>query len=146
GLRPGLGLDQLLHRPAQQRLATERHAQGPDLARVDLVLRAAVEVGNHARTAGQLLREPGDLLLADVQVVAVERLPRDALGVCPEQQPHRAGHVGGVDLLATPRRLDALTAQYPANKVVPAALRRRVGQAVDAGGAQGADRPALAQA
>jgi hypothetical protein len=74
-----VGVDQLLHRAAQQPLAAEGHAQGTDLRRVDLVLRTAVEVGDRAAAAGQLLGDPGDLLLADVPVVAVERLPGDAL-------------------------------------------------------------------
>src|SRR6516164_6636481 len=74
-------VDQLLGRAPQQRLAAEGHAQGAELRRVDLVLRAAVEVGDRAGAAGQLFRDPGDLLLADVQVVAVERLPGDALDI-----------------------------------------------------------------
>src|SRR5262245_60002306 len=83
GSGDAVGVDQLLCRAAQQRLAAEGHAQGADLRRVDLVPRAAAEVGDRAGAAGQLLRNPGDLLLADVAVVAVERLPGDALGIGP---------------------------------------------------------------
>src|SRR5262249_35037640 len=141
-----VGVDQLLHRATQQRLAAEGHAQGAELCRVDLVLRAAVEVGDRAGAAGPLLRDPGDLLLADVQVVAVERLPGDAPGVGAEQQIHRPGDVEGVDLLAAASRLDPLAAQHPADEFIPAAVLRRVGQSVDAGRPQRADGPALAQA
>src|SRR5262249_1667307 len=85
GSGDAVGIDQLLYRAAQQRLAAEGHAQGADLRRVDLVPRAAVEVGDRAGAAGQLLRNTGDLLLADVAVVAVERLPGDAPGIGAEQ-------------------------------------------------------------
>src|SRR5262245_33464980 len=143
GSGDAVGVDQLLDRAAQQRLAAEGHAQGADLRRVDLVPRAAAEVGDRAGAAGQLLRNPGDLLLADVAVVAVERLAGDALGIGPEQQRHRPGDVGGVDLLAAAGRLDPLAAQDLPDKVVPAAGLVRVGQAVDAGRPQRADRLAL---
>src|SRR5581483_5227035 len=113
--------------------AAEGHAQGAELRRVDLVLRAAVEVRDRAAAAGQLLHDPGDLLLADVHVAAVERLPGDAPGIGAEQQLHRPGNVEGVDLLAAAGRLDPLAAQHPADEVIPAAVLRRVGQAVDAG-------------
>ena len=117
-----------------------------ELAGLDLVLRPAVEVRDLARAAGQLLRDPGHLLLGDVPVVAVERLAGDRLGVGVQQQFDGAGDVGGVDLLAPFRRGDRLAAQHLADEVVPAAGPGRVGQAVDAGRPQGADRPALAQA
>src|SRR5262249_2492927 len=114
--------------------------------RVDLVLRAAVEGGDRTGATGQLLRDPGDLLLADVAVVAVERLPGDTPGVGPEQQLHRPRDVVGVNLLAAACRLDPFAAQHLADEVIPAAALRRPGQAVNARGPQGADRPALSQA
>src|SRR4051794_37813106 len=52
--RAAVGLHQLADGPAQQRLAAERHAQRPQLARVDLVPGAAVKVGDLARAARQL--------------------------------------------------------------------------------------------
>src|SRR5262249_44695656 len=145
GSGDAVGIDQLLYRAAQQRLAAEGHAQVADLRRVDLVPRAAVEVGDRAGAAGQFLRDPGDLLLADVAVVAVERLPGDALGIGLEQQLHRPRDVGGVDLLAAAGRLDPLAAQHLADQAIPAAGLWRTGQAVDPRGPQGADGPALAQ-
>ena len=121
-LRWAMGLDQFLHRAAQQRLAAEGHAQCPDLPGVDLVLRPAVEVGDLARAAGQLLRHPRHLLLGDVPVVAVERLAGDRPGVGVQQQLDGAGDVGGVDLLAALRRGHRLAAQHLADEVVPAAV------------------------
>ena len=66
--RKGMGLDQILHRAAQERLAAEGHTQGLDLPRIDLVLRPAVEVRDLARAPGQLLGNPSHLLLGDVRV------------------------------------------------------------------------------
>ena len=83
----------------QQRLAVELHAQGAELRGVNLVLGPFVGGLDHARTARNLLRNPGDFLPGHVHVIAVIRLTGDTVG--GQQNPHRLGDVSRVHFLPT---------------------------------------------
>ena len=71
------------------------------------MLRPAVQVRNHTLAARDALRDPRHVLFGDVAVIAVVRLPRNAVGV--EQKLDGAGHVGGVHLFAAARRGDGFS-------------------------------------
>src|SRR5262245_28489370 len=78
-------LDELLDCLPQNRFTAKRHPQRSDLLRINLMLRPAVQVGDLALAAGQLLGDAGHLLLRDIAIVTVEGLAGDGLGIRFEQ-------------------------------------------------------------
>src|SRR5437868_355241 len=115
-----LGLDQFLDRAPQQGFAAERHAQRTDLARVDLVLRAAIDAGDPGLAPRKLLGNAGYLLLSHMQVIAVECLPGDGAGVSRQKQINGPGDIRSMDFFATPDGLDRLAPQDLADEIKPA--------------------------
>jgi len=134
----GSGIQQLAHCRLQQILTAERHAQLADLRCVNLMFRAGVGSGNRDITARQPGGDFGYFLLRDVAVVAIVRLPGDA--VCLQQDAHRPGDIRRVNFFPALRR-DAirLTLRNALDQVVPLAAGRHVVQAVDARRAQSAN-------
>src|SRR5512135_1898860 len=129
-LRPGR-VEHLLDRLLQQGPAAEPHSERLQFVGDDLVLRRRRRAPDGGSAPGKLPGDRGDLVLGDVAIVAIVRLARDV--------------VGRVDLLAPSAALDVLAPGHRADQVEPLARAGRVGQAVDARRAQGADREAQAE-
>src|SRR5687768_3904027 len=128
------------------RLAAEGHAERANLLGLDLVLGAAVELGHLTLVACQLVGDPGHVLLGDGHVVAIEGLALHQVSIGREQNLNSASHVRRMDFLASLGALDSLAPKNGADEIKPTTCSGRVREAVDAGRAKGADRPALPEA
>src|ERR1051326_7522277 len=137
--------DQLFNGPPQQVFAAEVHAERPDLLCINLVSRSAVQRRDLALALGKLLGNARYPLLRDVNVVAIERLPCDDLGVGAQQGFDRPRDILRVDFLAAAIGTDRLALEHLADEVEPATIRWRMCDAIYPRRPQGTDRPAVAQ-
>ena len=136
--------DQLPDRRFELRLAAELHAERAELVGVDLVARRWRVSRDLALAQRDAAGDRGHVVLGDVEVVAVVRLPRDPFG--REQNADGPGDVGRVNFLSPLPAGYRLAAGDGRNQGKPFAPPRRPGQAVNAGGAQSTDWEALPQA